>query len=162
MKKTIITLFLLSATLISAWAGKPEKLERLARQYKDEDGIEMVSFGRLGIRLFNGITSLAGDLDKEDREVLKIFRGLKKIMIINFEDIPSERKAAFTAKAERILSGMDLVMETKDGDDTFRIYAIDDGNIIRDCILYSSDGVLIITKGRFNLDAIGKLIDMAE
>ena len=52
--------------------------------------------------------------------------------------------------------------ESKDKEETFRIYGIDDGKDIRDCILYSSDGSLIVTKGRFSLDAIGKLMEMAE
>ncbi len=162
MKKTVITFLLLTATLLTAWAGKPEKLERLARQYKGEDGFEMVSIGRLGLRLFGGIAAASGDLDKEERAALKVFKGLNKLIVIDFEEIPQARKATFATKVEKILSGMDLILESKDKEETFRIYGIDDGKDIRDCILYSSDGSLIVTKGRFSLDAIGKLMEMAE
>ena len=162
MKKTVITFLLLTATLLTAWAGKPEKLERRARQYKGEDGFEMVTIGRLGLRLFNGITAVAGDLDAGEKEALKVFKGLNKLIVIDFEDIPAARKAAFTAKTEKVLSGMDLILEAKDNEETFRIYGIDDGKNVRDCILYSSDGTLIVTKGRFNLDSIGKLMEMAQ
>ena len=162
MKKTVITFLLLTATLLTAWAGKPEKLERLARQYKGEDGFEMVSIGRLGLRLFGGIAAASGDLDKEERAALKVFKGLNKLIVIDFEEIPQARKATFATKVEKILGGMDLILESKDKEETFRIYGIDDGKDIRDCVLYSSDGSLIVTKGRFSLDAIGKLMEMAE
>ncbi len=147
---------------MTAWAGKPEKLERLARQYKGDEGFEMVSIGNLGLRLVRGISSVAGDLDAEDREALKVFKGLRKLIIIDFEDIPSARKATFTARAEKILKGMDLIMEAKDKDESVRIYGIDNGKSVRDCILYSSDGALIVTKGRLNMEAIGKLMEMAK
>lgn len=162
MKKTVITILLLTTTLLAAWAGKPEKLERLARQYKGEEGFEMVSIGKLGIRLFHGVASAAGDLDAEEREALKVFKGLNRLIIIDFDDISQARKAAFTAKVEKILEGMDLILEAKDEDEAIRIYGVDDGQFIRDCILYSSDGTLIVTKGRFNLDSIGKLTQMAK
>ena len=162
MKKTVITFLLLTATLLTAWAGKPEKLERLARQYKGEDGFEMVSIGRLGLRLFGGIAAASGDLDKEERAALKVFKGLNKLIVIDFEEIPQARKAAFATKVEKILDGMDLILESKDKEETCRIYGIDDGKDIRDCVLYSSDGSLIVTKGRFSMDAIGKLMEMAE
>ena len=162
MKKTVITFLLLTATLLTAWAGKPEKLERLARQYKGEEGFEMVSIGRLGLRLFGGMVVASGDLDQEERAALKVFKGLNKLIVIDFEEIPQARKATFATKVEKILNGMDLILESKDKEETFRIYGIDDGKDIRDCILYSSDGSLIVTKGRFSLDAIGKLMEMAE
>lgn len=162
MKKTVITFLLLTATLLTAWAGKPEKLERLARQYKGEDGFEMVSIGRLGLRLFGGIAAASGDLDKEERAALKVFKGLNKLIVIDFEEIPQARKATFATKVEKILSGMDLILEAKDKDEAFRIYGIDDGKNIRDCILYSSDGALFVAKGRISVDAIGKLMEMSE
>ena len=102
------------------------------------------------------------DLDKEERAALKVFKGLNKLIVIDFEEIPQARKATFATKVEKILDGMDLILESKDKEETFRIYGIDDGKDIRDCILYSSDGSLIVTKGRFSLDAIGKLMEMAE
>ena len=130
MKKTVITFLLLTATLLTAWAGKPEKLERLARQYKGEDGFEMVSIGRLGLRLFGGIAAASGDLDKEERAALKVFKGLNKLIVIDFEEIPQARKATFATKVEKILDGMDLILESKDKEETFRIYGIDDGKSV--------------------------------
>lgn len=162
MKKALLTLALLAATLFTAWAGKPEKLERLAKQYKNEDGFEMVSMGRLGMSLFRGVVSLSGDLDDEDREALKLFTGLNKLIVIDFEDIPAAKKEAFAAKVERILSGMELILEAKDEGDFARIYGIDNGNKIRDCVLYSSDGTLIVTRGSLSLKNLRKLVEIAD
>ena len=140
MKKTVLTLLLFTATLFTAWAGKPEKLENLARKYRGEEGFEMISMGRLGMGLLRGVAKISGD----------------------FEDIPAAKKSAFTAKAEKILSGMDLILEAKDSDESVRIYGIDDGDSVRDCVLYSSDGALIVTKGKFSLQHLGELMQMAD
>ena len=147
----------MAATLFTAWAGKPEKLERLAKQYKNEDGFEMVSMS-----LFRGVVTLSGDLDDEDREALKLFTGLNKLIVIDFEDISAAKKEAFAAKVERILSGMELILEAKDEGDFARLYGIDNGNKIRDCVLYSSDGTLIVTKGSLSLKNLRKLVEMAD
>lgn len=162
MKKTVLTLLLFTATLFTAWAGKPEKLENLARKYRGEEGFEMISMGRLGMGLLRGVAKISGDLDEEDKAALKVFTGLSKLIIIDFEDIPAAKKSAFTAKAEKILSGMDLILEAKDSDESVRIYGIDDGDSVRDCVLYSSDGALIVTKGKFSLQHLGELMQMAD
>lgn len=162
MKKALLTLLLAAVTGLSAWAGKPSKLESLARQYKGEEGFEMISLGKLGMRLFQGVAVMASDLDEEDKAALKLFKGLNKITIVDFEDIRADKKAAFEKKAQKILRGMDLILEAKDSTDSVKIYGIDDGEYVRDCILYSSDGTMIITRGRLSLNHLGNLMEMAE
>ena len=162
MKKTAITLLIILSSALSLWAGKPEKLERLARQYKDVEGFEMVNIGKLGMSLMKGIVNLAGDLDSEERTVLKSFKGIKGLTIIDFEDIPEERKQAFSAKVERILNGMEVIMEAKGDGDAISIYGIEKGGHIRDCVLYSKDGVLLVAKGLIPLNQLGGLIEMAQ
>ena len=43
MKKAIITLCIALAATVSAWAGGPAKVEALVRQYKGEEGFEVVT-----------------------------------------------------------------------------------------------------------------------
>ena len=112
--------------------------------------------------LFSSSICLSGELDEEDRAALKAFNGIKKLVIVDFESASDKVKKDFTRKLEKLLSKMELVMEAKDGGETMSIYGTDDGDSIRDCILYSSDGALIIAKGRINLDNIGELMEMAE
>ena len=122
----------------------------------------MISLGKLGMRLFQGVAVMASDLDEEDKAALKLFKGLNKITIVDFEDIRADKKAAFEKKAQKILRGMDLILEAKDSTDSVKIYGIDDGEYVRDCILYSSDGTMIITRGRLSLNHLGNLMEMAE
>ncbi len=162
MKKALLTLFLVLATLASAWAGKPSQLIRLARQYKGVDGFEMISLGPMGTALLKGAVSLSGEVDKEDRKTLKAFTDLRRFTLVDFEDIPADKKASFTAKVERILSGMELILEAKDDGETTRIYGIEKGNRLKDCILYCSDGTLLITSGSIGLDQLGELMETAK
>lgn len=160
MKKALLTLILALATMATAWAGKPSQLVRLARQYKGVNGFEMVSLGPMGTALLKGAASIS--TDKEDWAALRSFSGIRRFTLVDFEDIPAAKKADFAAKVERILKGMDLILEAKDDGEITRIYGIDDGKRLKDCILYCSDGTLLITQGSIRLDQLGQLIEAAE
>ena len=53
---------------------------------------------------------------------------------------------------------MELVMEMHDSEETVRIYGVEDGPLIKDCIIFSSDGALICIDGGIDMDHIGTLI----
>lgn len=162
MKKTLITLCIALAACVSAWAGTPEKVEKLIRQYKGQEGFEVVTIGRLGLSLIKTAAKMDGDLDEQDRAALRALDGITKLVVAEFEDAPSAQKAQFTAKLEKLLSGMELVLETRDETETFRIYGIEDGKRIRDCILYSSDGAVMYVAGSIDLDSAGALMGMEQ
>ncbi|MBO4635278.1 MAG: DUF4252 domain-containing protein [Bacteroidales bacterium] len=162
MKKAIITLCIALAATVSAWAGGPAKVEALVRQYKGEEGFEVVTLGRLGISLIKGAVVISGDLDAEDRAALKAFSGIKKLVIMDFEDADPAKKARFTTKLEKVLDKMELIMEARDSSETMRIYGVEDGGRIKDCILYSSDGALIYAAGSIDMDRIGDLMEMQQ
>lgn len=162
MKKTIVTLLLILTTALSVVAGPPKKLEKLARQYKNVEGFEMVSIGRLGLSLMRGVMNVSGDLDAEDRATLQALKGVKSLTIIDFEDTSEDRKKAFGAQVETILSEMEMILEAKDEGDAVRIFGTEDGDRIRDIILYSRDGTLLITKGIIDVGQLGSLADMAQ
>lgn len=162
MKKVIITVCIALMAAMSTWAGKPVKVENLIREYKDQDGFEVVSFGRLGMHLIKSAAELSGDLDEEDRVAFKAFSGIRKLVIVNFEDAPAGPKAQFTAKLEKMFDGMELVMEMKDSGETVRIYGTDNGTSIEDCILYDADGSLIYAAGSIDLEHIGELMEMEQ
>ena len=160
MKKAFLTLLLTTATLLCAWAGKPSQLARLARQYKHLDGFEMVSIGPLGTALLKGTVRSAAN--KQDREALKVFSDIKRLLVVDFEDIPSDKKASFNAKVEKILAGMELIMEAKEDGDLVRIYGIDNGDSIQDCVIYSREGNLLVSQGHVKLDKLSELIAAAK
>ena len=57
---------------------------------------------------------------------------------------------------------MELILEAKDDGETTRIYGIEKGNRLKDCILYCSDGTLLITSGSIGLDQLGELMETAK
>ena len=159
MKKALLTLLIVFGTFGHAWAGK---VETLVNEYRGNDGFEVVSMGPIGMSLLRMAASLGGDLDQEERAALASFNGIRRITVVDFEGLESRLKKQFCKKMDSILKGMELIMEVKDKADVMRIYGMDEGETIRDCVLYSSDGTLICTRGRLSLDKIGELMQMAE
>lgn len=162
MKKAIITFTIALVTALCTWAGNPAKLESLIRQYKGQEGFEVVSLGRLGMSLIKNAAILSGDLDEEDRVALQAFNGIRKLVVVDFEDAREERKVQFTTQLEQVLGEMELVMEMRDSGETVRVYGIDQGTSIQDCILYSSDGALIYAQGTIELQYLGDLMEMQQ
>lgn len=158
MKKLLVTLtILLTGTLL--WAGVPAKVQTLMNEYKHHDGFDHVSIGPLGMTLMKGIVLSDKDLDAEDRAALGAFESIRRLTILDFEDAQADVKARFISKLQRILNGMDLILETKDSDSRLSIYGVDDGRTVRDCILFDPDGTLIVVRGKIGMD---KLMEMAN
>lgn len=162
MKKGIITLLVALSAVCSAWAGTPSKISELARQFKDREGFEVVSVGRLLLRGMLGVARMDKDLDAEDRAALHAFDGVRRLTVIDFADASEADKASFGKKVNRILDGMELILEAKDSSETIRIYGIDDGQRIKDVVLFSPDGDLISISGTIDLEQIGRLTEMTK
>ena len=162
MKKGIITLFVALCTVCSAWAGTPSRIVGLVRQYEHHEGFEVVNVGRLLIGGLRGAIRLSGDLDDEDRVALKAFDGIRRLTIVDFEDASEADKSRFCSRVESLLSKMELIMEAKDEDGSFRIYGLEDGSRLKDVIVYSSGGTLISVKGFIDFDHLGNLMEIAQ
>jgi len=158
MKKLLVTLtILLTGTML--WAGAPAKVQTLMNEYKHHDGFDHVSIGPLGMTLMKGIILSDKDLDAEDRAALGAFEKIRRLTILDFEDAQADVKARFISKLQRLLNGMELILETKDSDSRLSIYGVDDGQTVRDCILFDPDGTLIVVKGKIGID---KLMELAN
>ena len=161
MKKALLTVIIALAAGLSAWAGKPAKVYNLVNQYKHNEGFEVVSLGRLGTTLLKGVISLsASEMDAEDKAALKVFTDIKRVVIVDFEDVQPSVKAHFSRKVEKILDDMELILEASEDGDRVRIYGVEDGSRVKDCILYSSDGALIITEGGIDFDKVARLMEL--
>lgn len=149
-------------TVCGAWAGTPEKIGGIVKQFSCRDGFEVVNMGRFLLGALHAAITWDADMDEEDRAVLDAFKGIKHLTVVDFEDASETDKARFCRKVERILGKMELIMEAKDGGETLSVYGIDDGKKLRDIILYSSDGSLISMTGSINVDQIGELIQASK
>lgn len=153
MKKLITTIgILLTCTLV--WAGKPAKVQTLINEYRHQDGFETISIGPLGMTLMRSIIHHSGDVDQDDLEVLRSFDSVRRLTIVDFEDAPASARERFTRKVERLLDGMELILEAKDDGDRFSIYGIEKGGKVRDCILYCPGSMLLCVRGSVNLEKL--------
>lgn len=153
MKKLILTLSVLFVSIL-VWAGKPARIQTLINEYRHQDGFETISVGPLGMSFLNAVIRHSGDMDREDLEILHSFDRIKRLTIVDFEDAETSVRERFTRKVERLLSGMELILEAKDDGDRFSIYGIEDGGTVRDCILYNPGGMLLCIRGSVNLEKL--------
>ena len=162
MKKGILTLLLVLTTVCVAWAGTPEKIGDIVKQFSGREGFEVVNMGRFLLGALRTAITWDADVDEEDLGVIDAFRGIKHFTVVDFEDASEADKARFCRKVEKVLGKMELIMEAKDGGETLSVYGAEDGKKLKDIILYSSDGSLISMTGSILVEHIGELIEASK
>ena len=162
MKKGILTLLLALTVVCGAWAGTPEKIGSIVKQFSQREGFEVMRLGRFLLGTIRAAATLDADVDEEDRAVLDAFMGIRNLTVVDFEEASESDKARFCRKVERVLDKQELIMEAKENGETVRIYGIEDGNKLRDIILYSSDGSLISMSGSIGLEHVGELMKQTK
>ena len=135
----------------------PAGIQNLISQYRTREDVDVISVGPMGMSLIRMVAGASSGLDRDVLDLLSIARGIKRITIVDFED--SAVRDHLAGKIERELEGMELIMEAKDDGEHLRIYGHDDGETIRDFILYTSDGTLILTRGKVDTEKIIALIN---
>ena len=164
MKKIIFMLAVLLVPVMSLAmdpGGKISKVKvsSLASQYRGKQGVEVIEIGRLGTALLKGVAAMADGNDKDTREALMALKGIKGLTIISYEDAQAELKQKINGKVEKMLSGVDLLMEAKDEGETMRIYGTysEKTGKVSDVAMFSpTEGTFIFLVGSFNLDDISK------
>ncbi len=164
MKKAIIVLaFLLVPVMTFALVpgGKISKIKvsSLVSQYRGKQGVEVIEIGRLGTALLKGVAAMADGNDKDTREALTALKGIKGLTIISYEDAEAVLKQKINGKVEKMLKGVELLMEAKDDGETMRIYGTFNektGKVSDVGIFSPTDGTFIFLVGSFNLEDISK------
>ena len=149
-------------TVMGAWAGTPEKIGDIVKQYSHREGFEVMDLGRLLVGTLRAAALLDSDMDEEDRAALNAFSRVNRLVVVDFEDASEADKTSFRRKVEKVLDKMELIMEAKDSGETIRIYGIQDDTNLKDVILYSSDGTLLSVSGSIDLEHIGELMEMNQ
>jgi len=147
---------------MGAWAGTPEKIGDIVKQYSHREGFEVMNLGRFLVGTLRAAALLDSDMDEEDRAALNAFSRVNRLVVVDFEDASEADKTSFRRKVEKVLDKMELIMEAKDSGETIRIYGIQDDNNLKDVILYSSDGTLLSVSGSIDLEHIGELMEMNQ
>lgn len=136
----------------------------LIKEYKVQEGFEVVSVGGLGLGLVRMIAKAAADCP-EDREMLEILDNLNRILVVEYEDAGQSGRDSFNRKMEDILEGREKIMEIKDEGETLNLYgtSVDDGSSIEDIILYvPEDQTLICLFGSISSQKIADIVRMNE
>ena len=99
----------------------------------------------------------------EDRAALELFKGLKRLTIVDFSDAAPEAREKFLRKADRILKGGEMLMEAKDSGETVRIYGTSSANdtLLEDIALLAED-TLIFLRGTIRTDQVEALMKQAD
>ena len=156
MKRLFIAIVLTLQMVGCAMAG-PAGIQSLVNQYRYRDDVDVISVGPLGMSMLRMVASASSGMDKEVLELLRCTKSIKRITIVDFEE--SEVRDYLADRLQKELDGMELIMEAKDDGERMQIFGYDDGNTIRDLILYTSDGTLIMTRGRVNTERLFALMN---
>ena len=135
----------------------------LIREYNLTEGFETVSVGGLGLGLIKMIAKPS--MDEEERAALEIMDGLRRIVVLDYEEADSSKRESFTRKMTDILDRAEKILEVKDEEDILNIYGTcaDDGDSIDDLMIFSpGDCSLICLFGSISSQKVADLIEMAN
>ena len=136
-------------------------LAKVIAKYENEDGFETMTFGSLSMGLIKLIANATAS--KEDKKALDILSGINKFVIVEYEDAPSAKKAAFNKEVSALLSGVEKIVEVKESGDSVDIYGSlsKDGERIENVIIHVSDGgSLVCFFGSVKTSDLGELAAM--
>lgn len=178
MKRTAIIIIVLLSCLVShaSFAGgaakgaatdgiRAEKLTGLISEFSRKEGFDVVRIGRFGTSAIKSIIRLGAlaDGDSDEAKAFKdVIGGLRKLAIVDYGECSDSDRQRFERKLERLLRDEDLIMEVKDGGESYRIFGVldEDSDKLRDFVLYDpSDCSLICLFGSMSLSALTSAVD---
>ena len=136
-------------------------LAKVIAKYENEEGFEIMTFGSLSMGLIKLIANATAS--KEDKQALDILSGINKFVIVEYEDAPSAKKAAFNKEVSALLSGVEKIVEVKESGDSVDIYGSlsMDGERIENVVIHVSDGgSLVCFFGSVKTSDLGELAAM--
>ena len=140
-----------------------ESLMQIIDTYGNEEGFEVVYLGGMATSAIRTMLRIAAhnEDDPEVREAIKIIKGIKKITVIEYEDVNAATREKITGKLDKLMESAELLMEVKEEDGLMRMYGVvsDDSKTISNFVLYvPEDYTLICLFGTISADAISKMM----
>ncbi len=127
-----------------------------------ENNLDVVSIGSLGISAIKLGASLSGEDSEDLRTAASLFKGLRKLLIVSYDECPEDVRERFNRKVGRTLNGCEVLFEAKDGSEAVSVYGTvsKDGSKISDVVLFApEDGALICFFGTISASKLGDLVD---
>lgn len=170
MKKIFLFAFLCLLVFTSCANGANKKkasvdnseLSSLVNEYRHVDGFHAIRVGSMGTSIAKMILKSVAKEDKDAQLVSNIAEGVRKVVIIEYDDASTADKDAFTARFKDCIRNSELLLEAKDDDDMVKLYGIttEDGSAIRDIILYTpSENAVVCMFGKVEMNDVSKLIE---
>ena len=166
MKKAIIMLAVLLVPVMT-FAVDPggkiskRKVSSFVSQYRNKQGVDVFELGSLGTAFVKSIFSVSSVNDKDAREALTMLKGLKGLTIISYEDAEPGLKKTIDGKLQKMLKGVDLLMEAKDNGQTMRMYTLGDEKIVNSFVmlaLENDETTFICIDGKMNRKDLEKVL----
>ena len=124
MKKYLLTVLalLLVFTSTELYAKQPaaESLEKICEEYKAKEGFDVVTFGPLAMSLMNIAAKM--EMDEEERDALNVFKGIKRMIVVEYENCSRKDRTSFETRVKEVLGEMELLMSMKEDGETVEIY----------------------------------------
>ena len=142
-----------------------QRLINIANGFRRTEGFEVVNIGRFGVFLMRSAASLSSGTedDSELREALKLLGGVKRLVVVEYEDGAERQRKMFNDRVESALEACDLLMSANDGGSSVHIYGTldDESGRVGDLVVFTpDDGALICVFGSFPMDAVAQLANM--
>ncbi|MGM9787645.1 MAG: DUF4252 domain-containing protein [Candidatus Cryptobacteroides sp.] len=160
MKKIFAVLALILVGALGLWAKNDiDSLTKLAKEYQNKEGFEVVNLSGFSFSVIRALSAFS-DADDESEEALKMLKGVKSMLVVDYEEAKKKDKDSFNAKADAIFKDMELLMEAQDEGELVRMYGqiSKDGKTLSDFVIYSpGEGALVCFKGKIAMDQAMRL-----
>ena len=164
MKKLVCSLvagLIMSSLALDARRLNVSSLCSTIREYRYKEGFEAISIGRLGLSLAGFAVRAGADGDEDAQMAAALVKGLKKVIVVEFESARETDKAAFCRDVERHLKGSELLMEVNDSEEHLSIYGVvsADGSNLSDMVIYGEEGFMVVRSGCNPMEAVGSIVE---
>ena len=161
MKKILITLLMILSLGTAAQAGRANQnpqLRNLVTSYKGTEGFEIVDLGGVALSLMKAAARSAAETE-EDRQAMALFKGIKRLTVVDFSDAPEHVRESFLRKVNRILDHGEMLMEAKSDGETIRVFGgpTKDETLLEDITILAGDALICI-RGTIRTDQIEELM----
>lgn len=135
------------------------------RKYSDNKDVQAVKVGKFMLKLAR---TFADRDDYAEKEALDIaIEYIDDMRILIFEDSRYSTRENLLNDIDNLSSeGYELLIDVTDDDDRVRIYTLEKRDVIRELIIFVSDGdddmVFMDIKGRIPIDKVGELVALSD
>ena len=138
------------------------QLRNLVSYYKGTEGFEVVELGGVALSLMKAAARSAAETE-EDRQAMNVFRGIKRLTVVDFSESSDHDRETFLRKVNKILAHDEMLMEAKDSGETVRIYgsSTKDENLLEDIVILANEA-LIFVRGSIRIDQVEALMKQAN